>query len=59
MKVKAVISEGKFGFYGGKRRYRGDVFEISDSKHFSKKWMEQVEPKEPKTSNEQTARGGR
>lgn len=59
MKVKAVLGEGKFGFYGGKRRYNGDVFEIADPKHFSKKWMESQEPENPKTGNEQTARGGR
>jgi hypothetical protein len=39
MKVKAKFTVGKFGFYGGIRRYDGDEFELSDPKHFSEKWM--------------------
>jgi hypothetical protein len=38
MKVKAFFPEGKFGFYGTRRVYDGDVLEISDykSKLYSK-----------------------
>ncbi len=46
MKVKAKFAAGKFGFYGGLRRYDGDVFEIEDDKHFSAKWMVKVEEKQ-------------
>jgi len=35
MKVKAI----RMGFYGKKRQYEGDIFEIEE-KHFSKKWMD-------------------
>ena len=45
MKVKAKFSQGKFGFYGGLRRYDGDVFELDDKKHFSEKWMEEIKGK--------------
>ena len=34
MKVKALI----LGYYGNKRRYEGDIFDI-DEKLFSKRWM--------------------
>lgn len=43
MKVKAKFTVGKFGFYGGIRRYDGDEFELSDPKHFSEKWMVKLE----------------
>ena len=62
MKVKCVLPEGKFGFYGGIRRYTGDGFNI-DKKHFSDKWMEKVtsrrnqEPEAEQTTNE-TLEGG-
>lgn len=50
MKVKAKFSAGKFGFYGDKRRYNGEQFDI-DPKDFSKEWMEKVEqPKKPSAS---------
>lgn len=39
MKVKAK----GLVFYNNQRFREGDVFEISDEKHFSKKWMEKVE----------------
>ena len=50
MKVKAKFTDQtKFGFYGHKRRYNGDVFEIESEKHFSEKWMEKVsKPGRPK-----------
>lgn len=34
MKVKATM----LGYYGNKRRYEGDIFDIDD-KMFSKRWM--------------------
>lgn len=37
------------GFYNYVRREPGDVFDLIDDKHFSKKWMEKVEPTAPKT----------
>ena len=43
MRVKAKFSNGKYGFYGDRRRYDGDEFEITDPKHFSKVWMEKIE----------------
>lgn len=48
MKVKAKFSQGKFGFYGSKRRYDGDVFDIDDPSHFSEKWMIKMEEDKPK-----------
>lgn len=39
MRVKAKFNNRKFGFYGGIRRYNGDVFELTDPKHFSANWM--------------------
>ncbi len=49
MKVKAVFSGGRFGFYGEKRRYDGDIFDLTDAKHFSSSWMEKVDA-EPKAA---------
>jgi hypothetical protein len=48
MKVRAI---NNIGYYGHIRRYpvghahvtAGEIFEISDPRHFSKKWMEVVE----------------
>jgi hypothetical protein len=40
MKVRAR----QRGFYGKKRVYEGDVFDITDENHFSKRWMEKVVP---------------
>lgn len=40
MKVRAT----QLGYYGNKRVYEGEVFELTDKKQFSKKWMEEVEP---------------
>lgn len=48
----------KLGFYGGKRRYEGDVFELIDRPHrdnktltaeqqFSKSWMEKLDDDQP------------
>jgi hypothetical protein len=40
MKVKAK----QLGFYGKKRVYEGEIFDI-DEKHFSKRWMSKdIEP---------------
>lgn len=47
MKVKAKFSQGKFGFYGSRRRYDGDEFEI-DPAHFSEMWMVKIEDEKPK-----------
>jgi len=47
MKVKAKFSQGKFGFYGDRRRYDGDEFDI-DPKLFSEKWMVKIEEDKPK-----------
>lgn len=47
MKVKAT----KMGFYGKgvsmRRRREGEIFEISDPKHFSSRWMVKVEAEAP------------
>ena len=48
MKVKAKFSQGKFGFYGDRRRYDGDEFELTDDSHFSEKWMIKLEDAKPK-----------
>ena len=40
MKVRAI----ELGFYGTKRRRVGDEFELTEARHFSKKWMEKVDP---------------
>jgi hypothetical protein len=52
MKVKATM----LGFYGNKRRYEGDVFELTDDKQFSKKWMAKFEPSEPVAHQAKAAR---
>lgn len=63
MKVKAKFAHGKFGFYGGERRYDGDEFELEDKKHFSEKWMIEVKAKpgrkkaDPVVENEAEAGG--
>lgn len=45
MKVKVKnVRDGFYGFYGEKRRYVGDVFEINPE-HFSNKWMEKIQGK--------------
>lgn len=31
-----------FGFYGTRRRFDGDVFQINDEKEFSEKWMKKA-----------------
>jgi hypothetical protein len=43
MRVRAKFADNKFGFYGSKRRYDGEEFDLDDPKHFSEKWMEKVE----------------
>lgn len=53
MKVKAKFTTpNKFGFYGGRRRYNGDVFEVEE-KDFSKNWMVNLDAAEaPKPSKD-------
>ena len=48
MRVKAKFKHNKFGFYGGVRRYNGDVFDLVDPKDFSEKWMVKLEEDKPK-----------
>jgi hypothetical protein len=48
MRVRAKFAADKFGFYGTKRRYDGDEFELDDPKHFSSKWMEKLDDDKPK-----------
>lgn len=39
MKVRAT----QMGFYDYKRRRIGHIFDLSDPKHFSEKWMERLD----------------
>ena len=48
MKVKAKFANGKFGFYGGKRRRDGDVFELDSPTHFSERWMVKLDDDKPR-----------
>jgi len=48
MRVKAKFAQGKFGFYGQRRRFDGDVFNLDDPNHFSVKWMEKLDDDKPK-----------
>lgn len=57
MKVKAVFSHGKYGFYGSLRRYDGDEFDI-DSKHFSKVWMVKIGAKKGRKPMAKTVEEG-
>lgn len=61
MKVRATFQNGKFGFYGDKRRRDGDEFELSDPKHFSEKWMIKIEDskrqRKPKFAEESSENG--
>lgn len=43
------VRENFYGFYGTKRRYPGEVFDLDDPKHFSKNWMEKVDDDKRKT----------
>lgn len=38
---------GYAGFYGGRRRRVGEVFQITDGKHFSSSWMDVVSDAAP------------
>jgi len=42
VRAKTLKDEEKVvvGYYGHKRRYQGDVFELESDAHFSDKWME-------------------
>jgi len=42
-KVRATA----IGYYGDARRRPGDVFVLTDPRHFSKRWMEQVSASTP------------
>lgn len=65
MKVQAKFANGKFGFYGDRRRRDGDIFEI-DPKHFSEKWMVKIEdekrrgrpPKSEQLAESESEEGG-
>lgn len=48
MRVRAKFANGKFGFYGERRRRDGDVFTLEDPSHFSKVWMEKLDDDKPK-----------
>lgn len=55
LKVRALEK----GYYGEKRRRVGDVFMLTDPKHFSKTWMEYVDADTPEritTGNEEIRR---
>jgi hypothetical protein len=39
----------QLGYYGEARRRVGDVFEIADARHFSKKWMVRVSEDTPQS----------
>lgn len=45
--IKVRVLEGQMGYYGDVRRREGDVFVITDIKHFSKRWMEFVDKRTP------------
>lgn len=45
MKVRAT----RLGYYNHRRRREGDIFEITDEKAFSNKWMEAVDGKPEKS----------
>lgn len=49
MQVRAT----RIGFYGKKRRREGDVFPLTDEKHFSESWMEDVTKKPVATPPDQ------
>jgi hypothetical protein len=51
MKVRAK----QLGYYGKKRQYEGDVFDV-DEKHFSKRWMEKFVEGEPEKKAEKPAK---
>lgn len=40
MRVRAKLK----GYHGGRRRNPGDIFEVTDPKHFSARWMENKDP---------------
>lgn len=44
MKVVAT----QLGFYGSTRKREGEVFELTDSKHFSETWMRKLDDEAPK-----------
>jgi hypothetical protein len=43
-KVRAKVP----GYYGGIYRSKGDVFILSDDKHFSARWMDKVVTERPR-----------
>lgn len=51
MRVRAISQtsdeRGAAGYYGEVLRMGGDEFELSDPRHFSKKWMEVVQAATP------------
>lgn len=58
MKVRAVLPEGKIGFYGTQRRRTGDVFDLESESDFSEKWMEAIEEKPKRGRPKKEEEGG-
>lgn len=42
IKVRVKKPEGKYGFYGSKRRYNGNEFFLERESDFSSDWMEKI-----------------
>lgn len=55
MRVKCVFSEGKYGFWGTKRVYDGDVLDVPDHL-FSKNWMVKLDPDTPNQKQQEPIR---
>jgi hypothetical protein len=49
MRVRAT----QLGYYGMEMRPEGSTFEITSEKHFSKKWMEPLNGREARQSEEE------
>lgn len=45
--IKVRVKEGETGYYDHVRRRAGDVFIIANRRAFSKRWMEEVNPRTP------------
>lgn len=55
LRVRAI----RLGYYGDKRQRVGDVFDLTNEKHFSATWMERVDGKTPaKTTTSREALAG-
>lgn len=42
LEVKVKGSCHPYGYYGGRKRYPGQLFHIEEEEHFSERWMEKV-----------------